>query len=187
MSWMSWEERSVSLRVIPCLLGGSLLAALSSSAGAAGHAVTATPLAPPAASVAAPVKLAAAEAETLRAAILKDRKETLDWLKTSPTSYLATIQRRDFEDKKVMTVGSATDDDVRIDDPSIPAHLLRVTVLGDSFHVESLSGGMGFKVKDAETSEATLAPSAIGLGRFTLRLSHQRFPAIIVFDPKSPR
>src|SRR5262249_8256467 len=34
---------------------------------------------------------------------------------------------------------------------------------------------------------AILDPSYIQIDRFTLRLSHQRFPAIIVFDPKSPR
>lgn len=32
-----------------------------------------------------------------------------------------------------------------------------------------------------------LGPSYISVGRFKLRLSHQRFPAIIVFDPSSPR
>jgi len=36
-------------------------------------------------------------------------------------------------------------------------------------------------------TSATLPPSGIKVGRFSLRLSHQRFPAIIVFDPQSPR
>jgi hypothetical protein len=31
--------------------------------------------------------------------------------------------------------------------------------------------------------EATVGPSSIQVGRFMLRLSHQHFPAIIVFDP----
>jgi uncharacterized protein len=35
--------------------------------------------------------------------------------------------------------------------------------------------------------EAIVGPSSIQVGRYTLRLSHQRFPAIIVFDPQSPR
>ena len=30
-------------------------------------------------------------------------------------------------------------------------------------------------------------PSSLQVGRFLLRLSHQRFPGIIVFDPQSPR
>jgi len=41
-------------------------------------------------------------------------------------------------------------------------------------------------VKDSARRAATMPPSAIGVGRFTIRLSHQRFPALIVFDPKSP-
>jgi hypothetical protein len=40
-------------------------------------------------------------------------------------------------------------------------------------------------VGDEWTRAASVGPSAIRVGRFTLRLSHQRFPAIIVFDPKS--
>jgi hypothetical protein len=61
-----------------------------------------------------------------------------------------------------------------------------VTVVGDSFRVEAQLGA-SFRVKDVEHQAATVAPSAIQVGRYTLRLSHQRFPAIIVFDPKSPR
>jgi uncharacterized protein (DUF1684 family) len=37
-----------------------------------------------------------------------------------------------------------------------------------------------------ETRSAVVGPSAIGVGRFQLRLSHQGYPAIIVFDPQSP-
>ena len=134
-----------------------------------------------------PVKLAAAEAETLRTALLKDRQETLDWLKTSPTSYLATVQRRDFEQKDVLTVGRAPDNDVRIDDPAIEPHHLHVSVMGDSFHVEAVDDSARFMVKSEALRDARVGPSAIGVDRFTLRLSHQRFPAVIVFDPKSPR
>jgi uncharacterized protein (DUF1684 family) len=84
-------------------------------------------------------------------------------------------------------VGSAPDADVRIEDPSVAAHHLSVTVAGDSFRVVALEPGATFRVRDADTTAATVGPSGIGLGRFTLRLSHQRFPAIIVFDPRSPR
>jgi len=37
------------------------------------------------------------------------------------------------------------------------------------------------------TRDAVLDPSYIQIDRFSLRLSHQRFPAVIVFDPQSPR
>jgi hypothetical protein len=133
-----------------------------------------------------PVKLSAAEADSLTKAIEKEREDTRKWLQSGATSYLATVARQDFGEKTTMTVGSAAGSDVRIEDPVVaPAHL-RVTVVGDSFHVVSADGKATFKVNDEERTEATLPPSGIGVGRFTLRLSHQRFPAIIVFDPQSP-
>src|SRR5262245_13023824 len=136
---------------------------------------------------AAPVRLTAAEADSLARAIEKDREDTRQWLKSAPTSYLATVARQDFGEKTTMTVGSAASSDVRIDDPAVaPAHLT-VTVVGDSFRVTSADGKATFRVKEEERTEATLPPSSVGVGRYTLRLSHQRFPAIIVFDPQSPR
>jgi hypothetical protein len=134
-----------------------------------------------------PVVLSKVAADTLRAAILKDRADTEDWLKSKPTSYLATVQRVDFGEKTSLTIGSAVGSDVRIDDPEVHPHHLLVTVVGDSFRVEAQEAGATFKTKDSDTTMATLPPSAIGIGRYMLRLSHQRFPAIIVFDPKSPR
>lgn len=134
-----------------------------------------------------PPPLTAAEADTLRARYAKDRADTEEWLKSSPTSYLATILRRDFEDRASLTVGSAPGSDVRIEDPTIRPRHLRVTVVGDSFRVETLDPRARFQVKDVEMRSATLPPSGLKIGRYTLRLSHQRFPAIIVFDPKSPR
>jgi hypothetical protein len=134
-----------------------------------------------------PQGMSAAEADMLLKFYAKDRAETEEWLKSSPTSYLATIQRRDFQDRTSLTVGSAPSNDVRIEDPGVRPRHLRVTVVGDSFRVETLDSGARFKVKDVEMASATLAPSGIKVGRFSLRLSHQRFPAIIVFDPQSPR
>ncbi len=131
--------------------------------------------------------VSAAEADTLLRFYARDRADTEEWLKTSPTSYLATILRRDFGGSPSLTVGSAAGNDVRIEDPGVKPRHLRVTVAGDSFRVEPLVKGAHFTVKDSEMTSATVAPSAIKVGRFTLRLSHQRFPAIIVFDPQSPR
>ena len=155
-------------------------------------AVAASPAAKPAARVKhpgspRPAGMSAVEADTLLRSYAKDRADTREWLRSKPTSYLATILRKDFDASPSLTVGSAPGNDVRIDDPALkPKHLL-VTVVGDSFKVESQSPGATFKSKDVELTSATLPPSSIGIGRFTLRLSHQRFPAIIVWDPKSPR
>jgi uncharacterized protein (DUF1684 family) len=134
-----------------------------------------------------PSGMSAVEADTLLKYYAKDRAETDEWLKSSPTSYLATVQRRDFGDRASLTVGGASGSDVRIEDPGVKPRHVRVTVVGDSFRVEALDRGARFKVKDVEMTSATLPPSGIKVGRFSLRLSHQRFPAIIVFDPESPR
>ncbi len=135
-----------------------------------------------------PVTLSAAGIDTVTKAILKDRADTDDWLKNSPTSYLATVQRVDFNEKTSLTVGRAAGNDVRIDDPAFAERHLRVHVRGDSFRVEALGDtSVTFLVRDQPMREATLGPSTVQVGRFSVRLSHQRYPAIIVFDPQSPR
>ena len=134
-----------------------------------------------------PVTLTGAAADTLRAAILADRRDTETWLRSAATSYLATVSRVDFGDARTLVVGRAAGCAVRLDDPAIAAHQLSVTVDGDSFHVVALDSGATFRVGGRDTTRATLGPSSIGMGRYMLRLSHQRFPALIVFDPKSPR
>jgi uncharacterized protein (DUF1684 family) len=134
-----------------------------------------------------PTALSHAAADSVRQAILKDRADTEAWLKSEPTSYLATILRRDFGSQSTLTVGRAADNDVRVVADSIGDHHLRITVVGDSFHVSAVDAAADFRVQKEVRREATLGPSSIGVGRFTVRLSHQRFPALIVFDPKSPR
>ena len=142
---------------------------------------------PAAASPAAPVRLPRAEADSLRAAIRKDRKETEDSLRVGRSSYFATILRRDFGSQTTLRVGRAKDNDVVLDDPGVALHHLSVRVDGDSFHVSAAPDGAPFTVRGRETRSAVVGPAAVGVGRFTLRLSHQRYPAIIVFDPRSPR
>lgn len=128
-----------------------------------------------------------AAGDSAAATIEQDRKATEEWLRTSPTSYLATINRVDFGERTELTVGSAEDADLRIDDPAVAARHLRVTVAGDSFRVEALDPGAGFVYGTDTLRSGLIPPSRIGVGRFLLRLSHQRFPGIIVFDPESPR
>ena len=127
-----------------------------------------------------------AEAESLLAAYRADRADTEKALRESPTSYLAAVGRTDFDDKRSLVVGRASDCDLRLDDPELAAHHLRVTVDGDSFHVQALDDTAHFTVRGASVREARLPPGTIRVGRLGLRLSHQRFPAIIVFDPRSP-
>jgi uncharacterized protein (DUF1684 family) len=133
------------------------------------------------------MKLSAGFADSLEQAIVKDRLDTETWLKSSPTSYLAAITRRDFDSRSTLTIGSASGSDVRLNDPEVQPHHLKVTVVGDSFQVEALDPGATFTVRDSAMSRAALPPTTIGLGRYRVRLSHQRFPALIVFDPRSGR
>jgi uncharacterized protein (DUF1684 family) len=128
-------------------------------------------------------------AEAVRRDILKDREETRAWLKSDPTSYLAAVARRDFGTQPALTVGSAADNDVRLQDPGVRPHHLRVTADDHGFRVEALDRDAAFTVgKDPKpVRSATLEPTQLGVGRFTLRLSHQGYPAVIVFDPQSPR
>ncbi len=148
--------------------------------------VLATLIVLPAAAPARPVKLEPAAADSISRAIQKDRGETLDWLKGKPTSYLAAIQRRDFGDKTVLTAGREPDNDVRIADDTVAPHHLSIAVEGDSFRVAAVDEGARFRIGSETHREATVGPSSIGVGRFMLRLSHQRYPALIVFDPQSP-
>ncbi len=138
-----------------------------------------------AAEPARPVKLAKTAADAIVKDIVKERADTEAWLKGDVTSYLATIDRKDFDAKKTLTVGRAADNDVRINDPDVMPHHLRVTVEGDQFRVQAVDAAP-FLVGSEEKREAVLDPSSVRIGRFHLRLSHQRFPGIIVFDPKSP-
>ena len=139
-----------------------------------------------AAEPATPVKLDKTAAAAAVKAITKDRADTEAWLKSDITSYLATVDRQDFGTKKTLTVGRAADNDLRIDDGEMTAHHLKVTVEGDKFRVQAVDAAAKFTVRTEDRREAVVDPSSIRVGRFQLRLSHQRYPGIIVFDPKSP-
>ncbi len=134
-----------------------------------------------------PVALTAVERDSLTHAIEQSRQEETEDMRTGATSYLATVQRVDFGAATRLVVGRARDCDVRIDDPEMPEHALAISVTADSFRVAALDPAQPFRWRHLEFTSATLGPSGIELGRWNLRLSHQRFPAIIVFDPRSRR
>ncbi len=134
-----------------------------------------------------PQTLAAAQRDSLAKMIAQSREAAQEDLRSGTSSYLAAVQRVDFGAATSLVVGRAPGCGVRVDDPEMPERALAVTVAGDSFHVEALDTSATFRWRHLAYREATLGPAAIELGRWTLRLSHQRFPAIIVFDPRSPR
>jgi uncharacterized protein (DUF1684 family) len=140
-----------------------------------------------AAEPARPVKLDKTAADAAVKEIQKDRTDTEGWLRGDITSYLATVDRQDFGAKKTLTIGRASDNDLRIDDGEVMAHHLKVTVEGDKFRLQAVDAAAKFTVGTEVRREAVVDPSSVRVGRFQLRLSHQRYPGIIVFDPKSPR
>ena len=62
---------------------------------------------------ASPATRAPAAADQALKDVATDRADTEKWLKSDPTSYLATVDRRDFGERKMLTVGRAPDNDVR--------------------------------------------------------------------------
>jgi uncharacterized protein (DUF1684 family) len=144
-------------------------------------------LAGPALAATPPQRLTTAERDSLTRAAQQDRTDTDESLKAGPTSYFAAVSRVDFAGQPSLVVGSAPDCGVAVKDPAMPAHALRVTVVGDSFHVEVLDPALAVTAGKATIQDAVLPPSQVRLGRWAIRLSHQRFPALIVFDPQSPR
>ena len=134
-----------------------------------------------------PVSLDRAESQAIVREIEKMRTEDEEWLRSSPMSYLAAVARIDFGQRSALTVGRADDNDVVLTAEDIEPHHLKIMVEGDQFRIQSVDPEADFKINHEVKREATVDPTSIQVGRFHLRLSHQRFPAVIVFDPQSPR
>lgn len=85
-----------------------------------------------------------------------------------PGSTLAAVARHELPLGAVLRFGAGADADVRL-------------------------SGLGRAVEVASTAEGFLVdgepagPGSIALGRYTLRLSHQHAPAVVVLDGESPR
>jgi hypothetical protein len=128
---------------------------------------------------------AAAPVDTFEAAALTDRTDTVRYFHENAMSPLATILRQDFPaDGGWLTVGSAADNAVVLADSSVSPHHLRVRVEGAGFRAEVVDTAARFTVHGAAQTAASLPPSALEVGRYTVRLSYQNAPAVIVFDPR---
>ena len=107
-------------------------------------------------------------------ALIKERERTLAAFHDGHVSPLAAVARHDFAAGRPMTFGSARDRDVQLE--GVPARAAVVRALPGGFELE----------RDGKVER--LQPSAkVQLGRYTLRLSHQNFPGVVVLDPQSPR
>lgn len=115
--------------------------------------------------------------------LLEEREATLRNVRDPQRSPYAAVLRYDFEGERPVVIGSAEDADLRLEG-ALPHHL-RLRVEHDHFLLESLDGDFTPVGKEPARA-ATLPPGAVKLGRYTLRLSHQNFPAVVVLDPQSP-
>jgi hypothetical protein len=103
-------------------------------------------------------------------AIRDERLATLNAFADPRRSPYAAIARHDFIGGKPLVVGSAPESDIRLE--GVAPRELEVVVEGDHF----LKNGQ------------RLEPGArVEVGRYTLRFSHQNFPAVLVLDRESPR
>ncbi len=104
-------------------------------------------------------------------ALLKEREKTLEGFRDPRRSPLAAVARHDLPVGGKLTLGSAPDCDAQL--PGLAPHASEIRALADHF----------------ETGDGKrLEPGAkLTLGRYTLRLSHQNFPAVVVLDSQSEK
>jgi len=154
---------------------------LATSNGAAPAKTDVTP--------ASPATYRKTELEGLIGNLYRAREKSEAWLQYSPDSYLAAIQRVSFKTRAALTVGSDADNDVQILGPGVEPHHLRVSMQADSFRVVAVDDSARFECLGEDVRDTAMGPGTITIGRdsrYTIRLSHQNAPAIIVFDTKSP-
>jgi hypothetical protein len=169
------------------LLGAMLLAAPTP---------TGTPAAPKPGEAAKPAQVPATMVETLMKRIYSDRERSENWLRMDTESFLAAVKRVDFNGRTSLVIGSDPKSDLFIDDPLIRPQHVRVTVAGDSFHVQAIDDSAVFQLAHDESTprDTTVGPSTIAItklgglwGRYNVRISHQQYPALILLDGYSPR
>jgi len=117
--------------------------------------------------------------------LLAERAETMAAFKDPHRSPYAAVDRRDFHGTPLV-LGSGAGSDLRLEG-TLPQHA-RIAVEGAGFRVEGVDEGATVEVQGKPLREARLdAGGTFGIGRYTVRLSHQNFPAVVLLDPQSPR
>jgi hypothetical protein len=102
-------------------------------------------------------------------ALLQERTDTAAHFRDPRKSPLAAAARYDIAVGQTVRIGSSANCEVRLEGVQPPP--IKLTALEKGFEMDG----------------RPLPPSTtFSVGRYTLRLSHQNFPAVIVIDPKSP-
>ncbi|MFL5427378.1 MAG: FHA domain-containing protein, partial [Myxococcales bacterium] len=111
--------------------------------------------------------------------LLAERRQTLEAFRDPHRSPYAAVDRRDFSGSHPLVLGSSEDCDVRLEGLR-PRHA-QIRVDGDSFLVEAIDPGAVVEVAPAGVTRSARVPpgSRVELGRYTVRLSHQNFPALV--------
>jgi hypothetical protein len=73
-----------------------------------------------------PVSLDKTASDSFIRLIEKERADTREWLRSSPTSYLAAVNRIDFGEKTTLTVGRAEDNDLILSADDVELHHLTI-------------------------------------------------------------
>lgn len=106
------------------------------------------------------------------AALEKERAEALASFRDPARSPLAAVARHDFRVGARVNIGGGEACEVQL--PGLPPRAASLLALPDGFEL----------FRDGVTE--VLAPSSrVQVGRYTLRLSHQNFPGLVVLDPQS--
>jgi hypothetical protein len=118
--------------------------------------------------------------------LLAERRQTLEAFRDPHRSPYAAVDRRDFSGSRPLVLGSSDECDLRLEGLQ-PRHA-RIRVEGDSFLVEAIDPGAVVEVAPAGVTRRALVPpgARVELGRYTVRLSHQNFPALVLLDEHSP-
>jgi len=118
--------------------------------------------------------------------LLAERRQTLEAFRDPHRSPYAAVDRRDFSGSHPLVLGSSDDCDVRLE--GLRPHHARIRVDGDSFLVDAIDPGAMVEVAPAGVTRKARVPpgSRVELGRYTVRLSHQNFPALVLLDERSP-
>ena len=117
--------------------------------------------------------------------LLEERAATLASFADPHQSPLAAVAREDFQGAKPLSFGGAADDDVLLEGAA--SHAVRVRVEGDHFLVERGGAAGSGDATWGGAAEEVKPGTIVELGRYSLRLSHQNFPAAVVLDRESPR